>query len=201
MLACEIRMVPANLARKAYHGTVNRGDITMSINLGLLLLRIAFGISIAGHGSQKLFGWFAGHGLKGTGQIFEGFGFRPGIPFAAAAGVSEFVGGILLALGLFTPFGAAAVLAAMLVAMLSVHLKNKFFAMANGMEFPFLYAAAGVSIAFTGAGAYSCDAAMGLGFVNDKYIVSGILLLSVLGAGVTLALRRQTPQQASTAHT
>lgn len=171
----------------------------MSVNAGLLVLRIAFGISIAGHGSQKLFGWFAGHGLKGTAQTFEGFGFQPGLPFAAAAAVSEFAGGILMALGLFTPFGCAAVVAAMLVAMLSVHLKNKFFAMANGMEFPFLYAAASVSLALTGPGAYSFDAAMGLAFVNDAYIVGGILLLSVLGAAVTLALRKQTPQ-ASTAH-
>ena len=169
----------------------------MSLNLGLLLLRLAFGIAIAGHGSQKLFGWFDGHGLQGTGRIFEGHGFRPGLPFAAAAAVSEFAGGILMALGLFTPFGSAAVVAAMLVAMFSVHLKSKFFAMANGMEFPFLYAAAGVSVAFTGAGTYSCDAAMGWGFVNDAYIVSGTLLLSVLAAFGTLALRKQTPERAA----
>jgi putative oxidoreductase len=169
----------------------------MSVNFGLLILRVAVGLSIGGHGSQKLFGWFGGHGLKGTGTHFEGLGFRPGVPFAAAAGLSEFAGGILLAIGLFTPFGSAAVLAAMLVAIVSVHLKNKFFAMTNGIEFPFLYAAAAVSLALTGAGAFSLDAAIGLGFLNDAYVVGGILLLAILSAAITLGLRRSPQPQTS----
>jgi uncharacterized membrane protein YphA (DoxX/SURF4 family) len=85
----------------------------------------------------------------------------------------------------------------MLVAIVSVHLKNKFFAMANGIEFPFLYAAAAVSLALTGAGAFSLDAAIGLGFLNDAYVVGGVLILAVLGAAVTLGLRRNTQPQTS----
>jgi putative oxidoreductase len=162
----------------------------MSVDLGLLILRAVVGLSMAGHGAQKLFGWFGGKGLEGTGTHFEEFGFQPGRPFAAAAGLSEFAGGILLAAGLFTPFGAAAILSAMLVAILSAHIRSKFFAMANGIEYPFLYAAAAISLALTGAGAFSFDAAIGLGFVNDAYVVGGILITSVLGAAVTLALRR-----------
>jgi putative oxidoreductase len=162
----------------------------MSVDLGLLILRAVVGLSMAGHGAQKLFGWFGGKGLEGTGTHFEEFGFQPGWPFAAAAGLSEFAGGILLAAGLFTPFGAAAILSAMLVAILSAHIRSKFFAMANGIEYPFLYAAAAISLALTGAGAFSFDAAIGLGFVNDAYVVGGILITSVLGAAVTLALRR-----------
>src|SRR5579871_1599798 len=129
----------------------------MSVDLGILAIRILFGLSIAAHGSQKLFGWFGGYGLKGTGGFFEQLGFRPGVPFAATAGLSEMGGGILLALGFFTPFGAAAVLSAMLVAIVSVHLKNGFFAMSNGFELPFLYAATAVGLGLSGAGAYSLD--------------------------------------------
>lgn len=162
----------------------------MLADTGILLIRGLFGIAIAAHGTQKLFRWFGGYGLKGTGGFFEGLGFRPGVPFAAAAGLSEFGGGVLLALGLFTPFGAAAVVSAMLVAMVSVHLKNGFFAMGNGIELPFLYAVTAAGLAFTGAGAFSLDALFGLTFLSDPTLVEGILVLAGLGAAATLAIRR-----------
>jgi len=152
---------------------------------------------MAAHGAQKIFGWFGGHGLNGTGGFFEGLGFRPGVAFAAAAGLSELGGGILLMLGLFTPFGAAAVLAAMLVA-LSVHLKNGFFALVNGIELPFLYAVTALGVALTGAGAFSLDALFGLTFLSQPYLVDGIVALAVIGAAVTVVLRRQA-QGASSA--
>jgi putative oxidoreductase len=169
----------------------------MTIDLGILVLRMAFGAAIAAHGAQKLFGWFGGYGLKGTGGFFETIGFRPGIAFAAAAGLSEFGGGVLLVLGLFTPLGAAGALAAMLVAWVSVHLNNGFFAMNNGIEVPFLYAVAAVGLAFTGGGAFSLDARLGLTFLEDPYIVIGLLAATVIGAVVTLALRGQTQPQTS----
>ena len=100
----------------------------MFVDSGILLVRLLFGVAIAAHGSQKLFGWFGGYGLKGTGGFIETLGFRPGVVFAAMTGLSEFVGGLLLAVGLFTPLGAAIVLGTMIVAMVSVHLKNGFFA-------------------------------------------------------------------------
>ena len=82
---------------------------------GLLIIRVFFGLAMAGHGAQKLFGWFGGYGIKQTGGFFESLGFRPGAAFATAAGLSEMGGGLLVTVGLFTPFGAAAVLSAMLV--------------------------------------------------------------------------------------
>ena len=166
----------------------------MSVDVGILVIRVLFGVAIAAHGAQKVFGWFGGYGLKGTGGFFEGLGFRPGVPFAAAAGLSELGGGALLTLGLFTPFGAAAVLAAM-----SVHLKNGFFAMVNGIELPFLYAVSALGVAFTGAGGFSLDALFGLTFLSEPYLVEGILALAVIGAAVTLALRRQVQGQVSAA--
>ena len=98
-------------------------------------------------------------------------------------------------LGLLTPAGAAAVLAAMLVAMVSVHLKNGFFAANNGIEIPFLYAAAAIGIAFTGGGYLSLDALLGFEFLARPYIVGGLLALTVIGAGLTLVTRRQVHPQ------
>jgi len=132
------------------------------MDTAILLVRLTFGLALAAHGAQKLFGWFGGYGIKGTGGFFEIIGFRPGIPFAIAAGLSEFCGGVLLAAGLLTPLGAAAAGSAMLVAMISVHVRNGFFAMSNGIELPFLYAVAAVAISWTGAGAFSLDRLLGL---------------------------------------
>src|SRR4030081_3996499 len=86
------------------------------LNLGLLLIRVIFGLTMVAHGAQKLFGWFGGYGLAGTGGFFEGLGFRPGPFFAAAAGLAETLGGLLLVVGLFEPVGALAVIAVMIVA-------------------------------------------------------------------------------------
>lgn len=167
----------------------------MILDLGILVLRLLFGAAMAAHGAQKLFGWFGGYGLKGTGGFFETIRFKPGVPFAAAAGLSEFGGGSLLLLGLFTPAAAAAIFSTMLVAMISVHIRNGFFAGTNGVEVPFLYAAAAVGIAFTGAGAFSLDALMGLSWMSNPAITLSLVLAGVLGAAVTLTLRRQSGGQ------
>ena len=161
----------------------------MLTDTGLLIIRVFFGLVLAGHGAQKLFGWFGGYGIKGTGGFFESIGFRPGAAFATAAGLSETGGGVLITVGLFTPFGAAAVLSAMLVAMVSVHLKNGFFAAGNGIELPFLYAVAALGIALTGAGAISLDSLLGLNFLVDPYLVATLLVLAACGAAVTLGMR------------
>src|SRR5437867_2269285 len=160
------------------------------MDTGILIIRLFFGLAIAAHGTQKLFGWFGGHGIKATGAVFESIGFRPGAGFAAAAGLTETGSGLLLAVGLFTPFGAAGVISTMLVAMISVHLKNGFFAMGNGIELPFLYAVAALAVAFTGSGTLSLDALLGLHLLADPYLVSALLVLAVASAAVMLAARR-----------
>jgi putative oxidoreductase len=163
----------------------------MSLDVGIFLVRLFFGLAIAAHGAQKLFGWFGGYGLKGTGGFFEGIGFKPGGLFASAAGISEFLGGLLLVVGLFTPLGAAAVLTAMIVASVSVHLKNGFFVQSNGFELAFLYGAVAMGLIFTGAGSYSLDAELALGLLNAPTVKIGVLVASLIGAGLTLALRKQ----------
>ena len=110
---------------------------------------------------QKLFGWFGGYGLAGTGGFFESMGFRPGRFFAAAAGAGELAGGLLIAFGLGGPIGPMLVIAVMTVAILTVHISHGFFAGENGVEVPLLYATLAVFFAFAGYGAYSLDDALG----------------------------------------
>ena len=86
------------------------------MSVGILILRLAVGLTLAAHGAQKLFGWFGGYGIAGTGQFLEQLGFRPGRLHATQAGIVEVVGGLFLAVGLLTPAAAAAVVAVMLVA-------------------------------------------------------------------------------------
>jgi putative oxidoreductase len=161
------------------------------MDIAILIIRLFFGFAMAAHGAQKLFGWFGGYGIKATGGMFESLGFRPGAAFAVMAGLSELAGGLSMAAGLFTPFGSAAVVAAMVVAMVSVHLKNGFFAMGNGIELPFLYALAALAISFSGAGAFSFDALFGLTFAAEPHLALTLNVLAVIGAAVTLSVRRR----------
>ena len=164
-------------------------DLT-TLSLGLLAVRLVFGLVMAAHGAQKLFGWFGGYGLAGTGGFMESLGFRPGRLFAAAAGFSEFAGGLLVALGLLGPVGPALMVSVMIVASGSVHWKNGIFAAANGIEIPLLYAIAGVALALTGPGEYSVDAALGLGTLWTPALSAAVLGLGILGGFGNLVLRR-----------
>src|SRR4051812_45464127 len=96
------------------------GDLSrtggMRKDLGLLLIRVGVGATVAAHGTQKLFGWFGGGGLEGTSKMFEMGGFRPARQHAMAAGLSETGSGALLALGLATPAAGAALAGTMAVA-------------------------------------------------------------------------------------
>jgi putative oxidoreductase len=84
------------------------------MNAGLLILRVVLGVALIGHGTQKLFGWFGGHGRRRTGAFFELLGYRPGALFAIIAGLSETGAGVLLAMGFLTPLAGAAVVGVML---------------------------------------------------------------------------------------
>jgi putative oxidoreductase len=132
------------------------------MDAAVLLVRVVFGSLMAAHGAQKLFGWFGGYGIAGTGGFLESLGFKPGRFFAAAAGFSEFVGGALLALGLLGPLGPAMILAVMVVAMATVHWQHGVFATKDGIELPLLYAVAAAGLALSGFGAYSLDGLLGL---------------------------------------
>ena len=155
---------------------------------GLLLARMVFGLLMAAHGTQKLFGWFGGYGLAGTGGFFEQLGFRPGRFFAATAGATELVAGLLVAVGLLGPLGPAMIVSVMLVAMATVHWQHGLFAQNNGIEVPLLYAVAAVALALTGFGAFSLDAALGLAWPAE--VAWSALALGVLGGVANLAIRK-----------
>ena len=166
------------------------------MDAGLLIVRLVFGSLIAAHGSQKLFGWFGGHGLAGTAGFFEGLGFRPGRVFARAAGLAEWGGGTLLALGFVEPAAGALVASVMIVAAGSVHWPHGIFAASNGIEMPLLYGAAAAALALTGPGAYSIDAALGLLSAWTLSLKVDVLVLGALAGFANLILRRPRTQHA-----
>jgi putative oxidoreductase len=161
-----------------------------TLSIGLLFARLVLGTLLAAHGSQKLFGWFGGYGLAGTGGFFEQLGFRPGRAFAAAAALAEITGGLLLALGFLGPVGSALIISVMIVAAVSVHWSHGLFATTNGIEVPLLYATGALTLALTGPGAYSLDAALGLDRLWSPGLAWAAIAVGVLGAVVNLAARR-----------
>ena len=161
---------------------------------GLLLARLIIGLGLASHGAQKLFGWFGGHGLRGTGQALDGLGFRPGIFFAVSAGLGEVGGGLLTALGLLGAIGPALIVMVMLVAVLAVHLKNGFSTANNGWELCGLYIAGALALAFGGFGAYSLDGALGLTMLSTPQLGWLLVGAAVVLAVLNLAVRRPVQQ-------
>ena len=160
------------------------------MDAGILVARVVFGLLMAAHGTQKLFGWFGGYGLAGTAGFFEALGFKPGRFFAATAATTEIVAGLLMALGLLGPIGPALFLSVMIVAAVAVHCPHGLFAANNGIEMPLLYGTAGVALALTGPGAYSLDAVLGLTGMWTPALAWAALGLGLLGGIANLAIRR-----------
>ena len=159
------------------------------MDTGLLLARLVFGVLLIGHGTQKLFGWFGGYGLDGTGGFFHSLGFRPGRIMAAVAGLSEAGGGLLLALGLLTPLAGAALVGTLLVAA-SVHIEKGLWGTNGGYEMALVYGVVAASVALSGPGAASLDRAFG---IDDSWSVglglAAIALGLVSGAAVIARAR------------
>ena len=166
-----------------------------TVSAGLLVARVVLGLLMAGHGAQKLLGWFGGYGLAGTGGFFESLGFRPGRAFAAAASLAEVAGGLLVALGFLGPIGPALIISVMIVAAISVHWEHGVFAAANGIEVPLLYASGALALALTGYGAYSLDALLGLQSLWTPALAWVVIGLGVVG-GVANLLARRPPAAA-----
>jgi putative oxidoreductase len=164
------------------------------MGIGLLILRVVVGLTLAAHGAQKLFGWFGGPGLKKTASALEGLGFVPGLRNAVMAGLTEAAGGLLLALGLATPAAAALVFAVMVVAGVSAHLKQGFFVQNRGYEYTLMLGVAGLSAAFTGPGPLSLDRLLGLSFAGARWGVAAFVA-GLAGAAFQLATRRRPAPQ------
>jgi putative oxidoreductase len=158
----------------------------VALAIGLLILRLVLGLTVAAHGAQKLFGWFGGSGLNGFAGVMEKLNIRPARPFALLAGLGEFGGGLLVALGFLNPAGPLIVAGAMVVAIVTVHLDKGFFATKGGYEFPLLIAGGAVALSLTGPGAYSLDGIFRLGLPEP---LTWIVVAIVLAGGVLAALR------------
>ncbi|HEY5094678.1 MAG TPA: DoxX family protein [Candidatus Eremiobacteraceae bacterium] len=168
------------------------------ISIGLLLARLFLGLGLAAHGAQKLFGWFGGYGLKGTGGFFEGtLGLKPGALFAFMSGMGEFAGGLLVAIGWLGPIGPALVIAVMVVAIVTVHWVHGFFVSSNGIELPLMNIAGALALTFAGFGSYSLDAVAPIYVLGSPQVAWLAILIAVAGALLSL-VSRKPPAPAAT---
>lgn len=162
------------------------------MDMALLIARLVVGLGIAAHGAQKLFGWFDGHGIRGTGEGFAALGFRAPKASAFVAGLGESGSGLLIATGFLGPIGPALMIAVMVVAAVGVHLRSGFFAMKNGMELPLLYAVAGLLFVFTDFGNFALDSVIAAPFAwttSSRWMAAGTAAL----IGIVIASLRRTP--------
>jgi putative oxidoreductase len=159
------------------------------MDLALLVLRLVIGLLFAGHGAQKLFGAFGGGGLDGTAGMFDSIGLRPGWLHARAAGTAEFGGGALIALGLFTPFAAAALIAVMTAAVMTVHAPNGIWNTNQGYEFNLVMAAVVFALVGVGAGAWSLDNAFGFDLNGAGWAIGALVVGVIGGVGTVLSGR------------
>ncbi|WP_043472035.1 DoxX family protein [Kitasatospora sp. MBT66] len=167
------------------------GSVTTSphaYDVGLLLLRVALGLTMAAHGSQKLFGWFGGGGIDGTGQFFEAKGYPAPKVMAVVAGLTEAGGGLALAVGLLTPLAAAAILGTMLNA-LAVTWSSTFFAAKGGSEYELLLIAAAAALALTGPGRYAADRYLPVVRAHRLSYGAAAVVLALVTAGAVLLAR------------
>ncbi|MEU1408809.1 DoxX family protein [Streptomyces sp. NPDC005728] len=139
------------------HAQATGGPAVSAADVGLLLIRLTFGLLMAGHGAQKLFGIFGGNGLTATGRAFASLGFRPGKLFAVIGGLSEFLGGLSLALGLFTPLAAAALIGVMINAMATVTGAHGLWETDGGVEYSVCIAVVALAVAAIGPGRLAVD--------------------------------------------
>ena len=162
------------------------------MSVAFLIVRLILGLGLMAHGTQKLFGWFGGHGIAGTGGFFENLGFRPGKAFALMAGLGETIGGLLTVLGLGGALGPVLIVIVMLVAIGSVHYTKGFFVTNGGWELNAANIASAIAVAFGGNGTYSLDNALNLNFLTDPVQIWYALAAAAIVAALNLLTRRQT---------
>jgi putative oxidoreductase len=166
----------------------------MMTALGLLILRLGIGVIISAHGAQKLFGVWGGPGMAKWTQSVQRLRIRPARPWAWVSALSEFGGGVLLALGLLSPLGGLAIIGAMLVAIATVHLSKGFWVGKGGFEYNLSLIVGAAALAFTGPGPYSLDRALGTHLPEPITLIIGTIGLII---GVSATLLSRSPQAES----
>ena len=166
-------------------------------HLGLLLLRLVAGLTVASHGAQKLFGWFGGPGFSGTMKMQERIGLKPLALWASFVILGELGGGLSLTLGFLTPLGAAGMFGTMFMAIVKSHWKNGFWNSKRGLEFPLQLLAAAVAIGVAGPGSYSLDALFGIALPTPLlFVILALVALLVDIIGLVIS-RAATPAAAA----
>lgn len=160
------------------------------VNIGLLLLRLVAGLLFAGHGAQKVFGWFGGKGMKGQRAMIERLGLQPVWLWAWVGALGELLGGLGLVAGLLTPLAAAGAIGAMVVAIVKVHWRKGLWNTNGGIEFPLTLATVGFVVGLVGPGVYSLDSALRLALPEPlTYLAALAAMVVAVVAGVVAAPR------------
>jgi putative oxidoreductase len=164
------------------------------LDAGLLLLRVVVGLTFAAHGAQKAFGWWDGPGWERWQAAVNGMGLRPSRLLATISMAAELLGGLCLALGLFTPLAAAALVGQSAVIVLKVHSPNGFFNTKGGLEFPLALGTGTFFIGFVGPGGASVDAAAGFSLPVEVRLI--LLLAGLAGGLLTIPLSETADRSA-----
>jgi putative oxidoreductase len=162
--------------------------MTMSIALGLLILRLVIGLILAAHGAQKVFGWWGGTGMAAWTAGMTRMRIRPALFWAWISALAELLGGLAFALGLLSPFGSFAIVAAMAVAIALVHWRNGFWNGKRGYEFNLSLLGAAVAVALTGPGSYSADELMHVHLPEPLTLIVGTLV-TIAGVAIVVGMR------------
>jgi putative oxidoreductase len=158
--------------------------MAVSLALGLLILRLVAGLTIAAHGTQKLFGWFEGPGFNKMAKGFQNQGFKPALFWVFLVILGEFGGGLSVVFGFLTPLGAAGMFGAMFMAIFKSHWKNGFWNSKRGLEFPLSLLTISVAIGIIGPGIYSLDALFGIALPETLLfciLAVAALLVDIIG--------------------
>lgn len=187
----EKQRIPTTLKKTAVFKRLEESS-TMG-DIGLLILRLTMGGLVAGHGSQKFFGWFSGPGLKGTAGWLESLGLKPGTPWATVASISEFGGGILTTLGFLHPLGPLGTMGAMIMATVKAHWGKPIWASKGGAELPVINMATALALTLTGPGSFSLDHVFGIRLPRALVIAVALVEAITLAIGI---MSRPTPPPA-----
>jgi putative oxidoreductase len=166
------------------------------VSYGLLLIRLVLGLSLAAHGTQKLFGWFGGDGVRGTTVSFDLLRFRAPLLMALAAGTAEVGGGLLFAAGLATPIAALALAVVMVNAIATTHWGNGFWSSRGGFEYNLAILAVAIGFAATGPGRFSLDRLIGWdGDISGLWWGVGVPAVAAAVSAATLVVGRVPSQR------
>jgi len=170
----------------------------MSIDIGLLVLRVLVGLVLAAHGAQKLFGWFGGPGMKGFTGGMARMGLKPAPFWGLLGGLGEFGGGLLLALGLLNPLGALGVMGAMEMAIALAHWSKGFWNSKGGYEFPLVLFGTSATLGLVGPGTYSLDAMLGTALPTWVFWAGLVGVALVVSYALSLTRQRVAAHQQTT---